>query len=35
MFFEGIWKVGVLSGGADVETVGSGSSVTVTVFVSV
>ena len=31
MFFEGIWKVGVLSAGADVETVGSGSSVTVTV----
>ena len=35
MFFEGIWKVGVLSAGADVETVGSGSSVTVTVCVSV
>jgi hypothetical protein len=35
MFFEGIWKVGVLRAGADVETVASGSSVTVTVFVSV
>src|SRR6187551_1540977 len=35
MFFEGIWKVGVLSAGADVETVGSGASVTVTVCVSV
>jgi hypothetical protein len=34
MFFEGIWKVGVLSADADVEIVGAGSSVTVTVLVS-
>src|SRR3954469_19917916 len=33
MFFEGIWKVGDLSAGAEVETVGSGSRVTVTTFV--
>jgi hypothetical protein len=33
MFFEGIWKVGDLSAGADVETVGSGSRVTVTTLV--
>src|SRR4029079_17018352 len=35
MFFEGIWKVGDLSAGWDVEIIGSGSRVTVTTVVSV